>query len=314
MLNDVRVEFYNVLIAQRTTALARDLVADAIRRAEIAAKGREQFQLSAFEETQVQIDLHAVELMQQRAENRLAAAWRRLVGAAGIPLTPLAPLEGDVEAAIPEFTWDESLARLLSSSPELSAAAAEVAQARFRLAGAQAQVYPNVELQAGVQHDNGTGDDVANVQVAIPVPLFNRNQGAIRQAAGQLRDAQADVARIELRLHNQLSSMFERYQNARRQVEKYQRETLPRIQKSQELLREQAVRGQELSELEARYYAQTYRYITLAYLDALRDLWESSVSIEGLLLTDSLQAGTPPVPSIGIGPGGIPLGGTPLSR
>jgi cobalt-zinc-cadmium efflux system outer membrane protein len=165
-----------------------------------------------------------------------------------------------------------------------------------------------------VQHDNGSGDDIAGLQITIPVPVFNLNQGSIRQAAAQLRETQADVARIELRLHNQLAAIFERYQNARRQVEKYQRETLPRIQKSQEMLRDQAVRGLELSELEARYYAQTYRYITLTYLDALRDLWETSVAIEGLLLTDSLQAGSTSVPSIGIGPGGIPLGATPLSR
>ena len=314
VLNDVRVEFYNVLIAQRVRELARELVTDAKRRADIAATGREARQLSAFEETQVQIDLHAVELMQQRAEHRLAASWQRLAGAAGAPTMPPAPLEGDVEAAIPQFTWEESRARVLTTSPELSAAWAAVARGRFLLARAQAEAHPNVELNAGVQHDNSTSDDVVGAQIAIPIPIFNRNQGGIRQAAAELRTAQADVARIELRLHNQLASVFERYMNARRQVEKYQQETFPRIRESQELLQEQAVKGQELSELEARYFAQTYRYITLAYFDALRDLWENSVAIEGLLLTDSLQAGTPTIPSIGIGPGGIPLGSTPLSR
>ena len=45
---------------------------------------------------------------------------------------------------------------------------------------------PNVDVQAGVQYDNATRDTIAGVQAGVPLPVFNRNQGNIRQAEAEL--------------------------------------------------------------------------------------------------------------------------------
>ena len=150
--------------------------------------------------------------------------------------------------------------------------------------------------------------------MAIPLQIFNRNQGNIREAAGKLREAQAEVARVEVMLQSQLAAVFERYENARKQVEKYRTEMKPKIDRSLAQLEQQSkADGGYISPLEFLYFRQTYRTVTLTYFDALRELWESSVLIEGMVLADSVQAGPSLIPSVGIGPGGMPLRGTPLS-
>jgi hypothetical protein len=43
---------------------------------------------------------------------------------------------------------------------------------------------------------------------------------------------------------------------------------------------------------------RTYFYTALASLEAKRELWETGIAIDGLLLTDSLQVGTISTPSV----------------
>jgi cobalt-zinc-cadmium efflux system outer membrane protein len=311
VLNDVRSEFYNVLIAQRTIELTQSLETDAASRIRIAEKGVESGELSRLDVLQRRLDHDAMILARQRSENRYSSAWRRLVGVAGIPLTPPTPLIGDVEAAIPDYRWDEVLTRLLTNSPEMSAARLAVDRASFAVARAQVEPFPNLDVRAGVQHDNNSGDDIATVDVAIPVPVFNRNQGNIRRAEAELQAARAEVARVELMLHNRLAAVFERFSNARQQLQRYTEAMRGRIEESQVLIRRARERGGVLSQLDERFLLLTFRQIELARLEALREAWENSVAIEGLLLTDSLQAGLAgAVPPISIGPGGVPRGET----
>ena len=152
VLNDVRIEFYNALVAQHVKELADGMLADARQRVDIARRARanqEIEEFGEFEEAQIQIDLHAVEIMHERANQRFDAAWRRLAAVAGAPGMPSTFLAGNIEAAIPHCTWDESLARLLSASPQVSAARADVERARFALAKAQAERHSNFNVRAG---------------------------------------------------------------------------------------------------------------------------------------------------------------------
>jgi cobalt-zinc-cadmium efflux system outer membrane protein len=311
VLNDLRTEFYNVMIAQRTGELTRSLESDAANRVGIAEKGVQAGELSRLDVLQRQLDLDAVVLARQRSENRYLSAWRRLIGVAGIPQTPPTPLIGDIEAAIPDYTWDEVLTRLLTTSPELSAARATVDRASFVLARAQVEPFPNLDVHAGVQHDNNSGFEIATIDVTVPVPVFNRNQGNIRRAEADLQAARAEVARIELMLHNRLAAEYERFRNAHQQLQRYTNAMRGRIEESQVLIRRAREVGQVLSQLDERFLLLTFRQIELARLEALREAWESSVAIEGLLLTDSLQTGLAgAVPAISIGPGGVPRGET----
>lgn len=74
------------------------------------------------------------------------------------------------------------------SRPDLLARELAVAEARKRLAAEQRGVLGEVQLQGGTKETGGfmTGQ----LGVAMPLPLFNRNNGARERAAGELREAQ----------------------------------------------------------------------------------------------------------------------------
>jgi cobalt-zinc-cadmium efflux system outer membrane protein len=199
------------------------------------------------------------------------------------------PLTGDLREGITTTTWDDAWNRLVSASPELSAAQAKANAARAAVQKAIADRCPNLDTEVGYSHDNSTGFDTFAAMVVIPVPIFNRNQGAIRQSQADLTAAQAEIDRMSLELRNRLALVFERYSNAREMVDRYERSILPNAKESADLTSAR-YRAGDVNYTGVLVVQRTYLQTQVAYLDALRELRETSVLIDGLLLSDSLPS------------------------
>jgi cobalt-zinc-cadmium efflux system outer membrane protein len=237
---------------------------------------------------QARIEADSAKILLEKAKNRHTAAWRGLAAVVGNPAMQPAPLTGNLQEGMVQLGWDETLNRLLSESPQLAAARAGYARAQAVVNRECAGRYPNVGLQAGVQYDNATQDTFASVQVGVPIPVFNRNQGNIYKAQSELTAAQREVERVQLALQQRLASVFEQYSTARQLVEKYHSDMLPNAQESLKLV-SSGYRQGEFNYLMLLMAQRTYFQTNIAYLDALRDLRIAGVAIEGNLLGDSLQ-------------------------
>jgi cobalt-zinc-cadmium efflux system outer membrane protein len=200
----------------------------------------------------------------------------------------LAPLGGVQDDDLPSYTWDDSYARVLSQNPELSAAQTRVARARLAIARARRENVPNVEVMASVSHMYQTGDDVAGVQVGIPLPICNRNQGNILTAEAELIAAQNDARRIELDLQDKLATAYRRYADAQQQVQRYRERILPRARQSWNLVGEGYRHGQ-VDFLVLLTSQRTYIRVNLMYIEALAELRRAATLIDGMLLSGSLQ-------------------------
>ena len=288
VLTDVRGAYYEVLAAQRGVELSTELarVADeASETAEQVFRGR---QTSRFEPLQAGIEARQMGIVLQTAKNRHATAWRGLAAVVGEPDMPTARLVGDLNDSLPEYNFEESLGNLLVQSPQLAAAWADVERARWAIERAAAEPVPNVEVEATVAYDTASDDTWAGVQVGLPLPLHDRNQGEIAKSVAELRAAEANVNRLKLWLHERLAVAFERYDNARYQAGVYAESILPDAQDALNLAN-LGYREEELDYLSVLTAQRQYTHANLAYLDALREVRASAVVIEGLLLSGSLE-------------------------
>ena len=232
-------------------------------------------------------------ILVNNAENQFDAAWKRLTAVLGLTTLEPTPVEGNLDEPPLLYDFEETYAWLVENSPELQAARSTVARAQFAIQRARVEPIPNVDVQAWLQHDNDTGYDVAQVQVGVPVPLFNRNQGGVRAAFAQLRRASEETRRVELSLRDRLAESFRRYENARQQAERYRRRIIPKSIESLELVRDGYQEG-EFTFVQVLVAQRTYFQVNLAYVEALTQLWRSSVGISGLLLTDESTFETVP--------------------
>ena len=147
---------------------------------------------------------------------------------------------------------------------------------------------PNLQVATGVKYDESARFTLADVEVSVPLPLFNRNQGNIMAAQSELAAAQNEVRRVELDLRNRLAEAFEQYANASRQVEAYSSSIVPNAKESWRLanIGYEAGHFGYLTLLTAQ---RTFFEVSLEYLASLQQFWARSVELEGMLLSGGLE-------------------------
>jgi len=289
VLTDVRLAFYDALIAQRRIDLTGELVDisnQAVKASRQLLQGKEIPRVALL---QTEVEAHTVEILQRRALNAHVATWRRLTSVLAYPELPRQRLAGDVEAWLEEeFDWEEQLQALLVQSPETAQAVADLERSRWMLDRAYAEVLPDINVRASAQRDNASGDTIAGVQLGMPLPLWNKNQGGIRQAREQIRAAQRNIDRIELDLRDRLAVAFRQYADARFQARNYANRILPKARETLDLVTSGYERAQ-VDYLELLTAQRTYFQTSLSYIEALRELWNARLRIQGMLLQDSLS-------------------------
>jgi cobalt-zinc-cadmium efflux system outer membrane protein len=289
VLTDVRLGFYEVLVAQRRVELSTQLLQfaeEGIGAAEALLRAKEVSQADVL---RARIELQTNEILRQTMQNQLLAAWSRLTAVSGVADMPLRRLAGDLESAATELSAEVALQQLLSESPEVHTALLEVERSRWAVDRARAEAVPNVDVQGIIQHDNATDSSNGNLQVSLPIPWLNRNQGGMREAQAQLMAAELAVGRVELNLQRRLAAVYQRYADGRNRMRDYSKPD--GLLKNAEATLEYVRRGYqagELGYLDLLTAQRTYAQTNLEYVEALGELAAAATEIEGLLLKESL--------------------------
>jgi cobalt-zinc-cadmium efflux system outer membrane protein len=287
--NDVKVRFYNILIAQRAVELNQELVQISRNAAKAADDLFRAAQVARSDVLQAQVEADLIEVQTIKAQNALLSAWRQLAVVIAQPELVPQQLAGDLQQDIINTTWEQAWTCIYSASPELAAAQAKLAAARCAIEKARADRFQNWDIEGGYAHDNATGFDTGGITITIPLPVYNRNQGGITQAEADAHAAQAEVDRVALDLRNRLALVFERYSNAKVTVDRYEKSILPNARQSIELTSHRYQAGE--SNYPAVLLAQrVFLQTQVSYLDALRELRETSTLLQGMLLSDSLAS------------------------
>lgn len=285
---DARMRYYNTLLAQRRMELAGDLVHLATEAAQASKALLEAQEIPLAGLLQTEVQLQNAQLLLRTSKNGLDQAWRKLQTLVGDASLPQQLLVGDVSVLPTDLDFENQLARLQSASPEIATAMAEVTRSRRALSRACVEAVPNVSAQLSVQYDDAANETLAGVQVGIPLPIWNRNQGGICQARAEVAAASRNVDRVELDLQQRLADAFRQYADARTTVQTYSEEILTRAERTIELVQQGYAQG-EVGYLDLLAAQRTFSQTNLAYLDALGNLWQSYLRIDGLLLEGSLE-------------------------
>lgn len=288
VLNDLEIRYYEVLGAQEAVFAAQRLEKVAERGLTTAETLLENKQGAKSDVLQASIQLETVRVSKEDALYRHYAAWQQLANIVGDASLQPALLAGSLEGDIRDLDFEQSLQELLANSPQITSSQAALDHARAECQLARAQAIPNVTLQAVIERDNASKSTQASTLVALPVPLFNRNQGNIYRAVADIRVAEAEISRVKLVLRDLLSESFRRYRVNRLQVERFRDKILPAAEENMELAAVGYQSG-ERSFLEVLTARQTYFQAKLVYVESLTELRKALVEIEGLQLTGGLN-------------------------
>jgi outer membrane protein, heavy metal efflux system len=292
--NNVRALFYQVLAAQRLVEvrqnlakLAADATQTSLQLGNVGQADRPDILQAELEEQQAMVSVKI-------AQHSIEASWRMLAAVVGRPDLPVVTLEGDLET-IPDLNYEESIATTLRESPELKLAEQAVERAEASLVQEKKVPIPDLQvtgiLVQSFEPLDTTGRPTgvqAGAQIGIQLPFFNRNQGNIAAARGEIDSAKQELARLRLQLQRELASMFRNYDSARVTAEQYKTELLPRAEQAYRLYQ---ANYQKMSAAypQVLISQRTLFQLEADYIQALENAWQSSLAIRGFGLMDGLS-------------------------
>lgn len=240
------------------------------------------------------------------ARNRHVSAWKQLAAAVGLPGLPPTELAGRVDMPVPVFDYDRALGHVLRNHTDVRMAESTLQRARYALRLAQVTPVPDVSMHLAVEKDYTTPpfSIVSSVQLGVPVPVWDHNQGNIIQAQGQLLRAAEEPHRVRDDLTTRLADAFERYQTNRVLVELYREHILP-----DQVRAYQGVRARHNVEPDIVGFGdvvtaqQTLAGVVTTYVSTLGAMWTGVVDVANLLQTNDLfQVGALALPTACVAP------------
>jgi cobalt-zinc-cadmium efflux system outer membrane protein len=146
------------------------------------------------------------------------------------------------------------LSAKLARNPQLARWTAERERRQAALAMAQAQGRPDLTLSAGPRLEGKANEVTAVAGVSLPLPFWNRNQGAIQEARANVAKAAEEQRGAEAKAFAALHEAYQTLLRAAGEIEILERDVLPGAAQAEEMTRvgyEQA-RFTQLEILEAR--------------------------------------------------------------
>lgn len=200
VVGDATKAFVQALAAQARLALAGELEAIGRNAIDAVTAQVNAGAAPAVELSRARVDLGRAEIDTRTAEREVAATRRALAAQWGDDAPTFGALDGDLTRIQPPPALDHVIAAL-ERHPDLARATLDADERRASLALEQAGRVPDLTVGAGARYF-GDNDDFAFVfELGAPLPVFDRNQGAIAAAQHRLERAQADqdATRLALR-------------------------------------------------------------------------------------------------------------------
>lgn len=277
----LRTAFYEVLTAERELKEIDAAVKIAQENLDIAKKL--ELINGKLEVMRANVDLEANLIKQIAGKNRLLAATPLLANAMGVPASSKLITTGDLEAPKPEYDASAMREIITSNHSEVMAAQAGIAEAEQLITKARLQNIPNLQLKAQPLYDYTEQVAQASFEVGVTIPVWNKNQGNILAADAEVNRRRHELDTIKLRLTEQLVQAGQRYETAKEQTLKYEKELIPQ---AKEVLRVTKIAFQngEIKDYNTLLDAQrTVAQARINYAQSLGEFWKAVAELEALL-------------------------------
>ncbi|QEG35819.1 Cobalt-zinc-cadmium resistance protein CzcC precursor [Bythopirellula goksoeyrii] len=286
--NDVRIHFYKTLAAGEILSIRREMAKTAEDSAVTAQESYNMGQSNRPQVRRANVALQRARLDVLAVENAYNEAFRTLSTLVGIPLC-VGTVEGVLETRCPVISFEEAYGRLLAESPELAAARAKLSVDQVTVARENVQWVPDLVVRGGAGYNFEAEQTTAVAGVVLEVPLYDRNQGTVRQAQADYARQRQEIERVELELRNRLAMIYQQYLTGMQHAREYEQVILPELKAAyRELL--ESYKERRVDWPDVLMAQHDYFDARLTQVDNLLHARTQEVLVYGYLLHDGLMA------------------------
>lgn len=268
---DIRAQviesFFSVLIAQERVKLATGSADIAARGAQAASRRVAAGKISPVDETKARVEQANAELELAEATASLQSARQALTALWGNASPQFAEAQGNLDA-LPSRPAPELLQKELENSPLVAASRAELDRRQALVGVERSRQYPDLTVSLGAKRDTEANRNMAVIGVAIPLPIFDRNQGNLYSAIRQADKAQDEYLANRISLTRNLLMASNQLSVSRASAQTLKETVLPGA--------EQAFNAATIG-----FEAGKFNYLDV--LDAQRTLFQARIRYLGVL-------------------------------
>lgn len=296
---DVKVRYAEALAAGRNLEMLGELSELTDRTYRVAQRRVAEGEAAPLERALLQVEAGRLTADRLRAASAGARAVAGLKLAAGLDLTELLTLRGELRAPSVALSMDDAIAKALAERPDLKAARAEEERANAELRLARAERVPDligvarygrVDSQFPQFGTTGTGqlvplrdtDHVLTFGVSIPLPFANRNQGNIETSTARGQAASLRRQFVEQSVRTEVIAAYTEYVAASQALEAFGQDVIKQSQETITIIRASYDLGEvQLLDLlqEQRRLLETQK----AYTEILKEHYVARAALEAAL-------------------------------
>lgn len=253
LIGEVTARYIEALTSDRSLALSEEEVRAAEEAAATTGQRVKSGAAHPVERRRADVELANLRLERTILQSDALLARSRLSSLWGEPEPRFDRLTGSL-GALPLLPGLDSLSLRAEASPVITRWRAEQEARRRRLDLERARRTPDLNAQAGVRRLSETDARTFVAGISLPVPLFDRNRGAIEEASAALAQVSSAEAQARLEIRQSLAERHAMLRRATVKLEALRDEVLPESQRAFEEMRLGFERGRfsYLDLLEAR--------------------------------------------------------------
>ncbi len=280
VLREVTRAFAATLAAQERLVLAERLVELSQRAQQAAADRVRAGRDSPVDVLRADVALAESRIERQKAEKALTAARHSLAATWGGHTPVFEKVEGDFYQT-PAPRPSAEMTAAVGDNPDLARWRTEEDKRRAALRLEKARGVPDLTIGGGVRRYEQTDDEALVFSLAVPLPLFDRNQGGVLGATAQLAKARRQFEAARVKTLAALSEATSALAAAYEEVTILHTEVLPKAQTAFEAA-QQGYRQGKFDYLHLLDSQRTLFQTQMRYIDAVETYHRSQADVARL--------------------------------
>ncbi len=277
LIADVKVAFYQLLLAQRDAELAIQnltMVEEVLRTVKVRVAAGEA---TSFDTMKATVEVQKAQKEVARAQSVLLVARTRLNTLAAGALGKQFSIQGDFQSSRLGLELDHLAALALEQHPTVQRLTKLAEQAGHTVQYERASRVPNV-IVLGSYHREA-GDESVTAGLSVPLPLWYRRQGEIETALGTKYRAEAERLRAQNELEQAITQYAQEVRTAQDQLQVFETGLLKQAEQTLTVARTSFRQG-AASLLDVLDAQRVYRQTLLEYAQVRADLSIALVRLE----------------------------------
>ncbi len=237
VMRQVSEAFITVLAAQERLALAERLLGLSRQAQAAVAQRVKAGKDSPVDELRADVAFSESRIERENAQKALVAARHALAATWGSRAPAFEKVQGDFYKTSEPLPPAQMMAAT-ANNPDLARWPTEEDRRRAALRLQKALAVPDLAVGGGVRRYEDTDDGAFVLDLSLPLPLFNRNQGGILAATAELGKARRQYEAAQVRVSAALSEAVSTLAAAYGQVTILRDDVLPKAQRAFEAARQ----------------------------------------------------------------------------